>query len=76
MLNRPERGIRVVDLFERAGMTPARRHYRDTMHLKPAAYQQLGPALAAVLRSFEWVQPEAPVDRERARLAVGGGVAK
>ena len=43
--NAPERGVRVVDLFERAGLKPSADLYRDTFHLRPEAYNRLTPAL-------------------------------
>ena len=44
-LNSPDRGIRVVDLFQEAGLKPEAACYRDTLHFKPEVYQQLTPAL-------------------------------
>jgi lysophospholipase L1-like esterase len=44
-LNRPERGIRVVDLLKEAGLKPEEGLFRDTLHFKPEVYQRLTPAL-------------------------------
>ena len=45
LLNAPERGIRVVDLFAETGLKPEAGLYRDALHFKPEVYQQLTPAL-------------------------------
>jgi lysophospholipase L1-like esterase len=50
-LNAPERGIRVVDLFNEAGLKPEAGLYRDTLHFKPEVYQRLMPALETELES-------------------------
>ena len=41
----PEKGIWIVDLFQRAGLKPAAGIYRDTLHFAPQAYARLTPAL-------------------------------
>jgi lysophospholipase L1-like esterase len=45
LLASPTKAIRVVDLFKEAGLAPEAEFYRDTLHLKPAAYQRLTPCL-------------------------------
>jgi lysophospholipase L1-like esterase len=44
-LDSVEKGIRVVDLFQQAGLKPGDEFYRDTLHLQPAAYERLTPLL-------------------------------
>jgi lysophospholipase L1-like esterase len=51
-LNAPGQGIRVVDLFKEAGLKPDAGWYRDTLHLKPEAYQRLTPALERELEAI------------------------
>jgi lysophospholipase L1-like esterase len=50
-LNRPEGGIRVVDLFKEAGLKAEAGLHRDTLHFKPEVYQRLTPALEKELES-------------------------
>ena len=51
LLDAPERGIRVADLFKDAGLKPEDAHYRDTLHFKPEVYQRLTPALEKELEA-------------------------
>jgi lysophospholipase L1-like esterase len=51
-LNSPEQGIRVIDLFNEAGLKPGIELYRDTLHFTPDAYQRLTPALERALDSL------------------------
>jgi peptidoglycan/LPS O-acetylase OafA/YrhL/lysophospholipase L1-like esterase len=48
----PEKGIWIVDLFQRAGLNPAAGIYRDTLHLAPQAYARLTPALEQELANL------------------------
>ena len=48
-LNAPEQGIRVIDLFNEAGLKPGGNLYRDTLHFTPEVYQRLAPALLKAL---------------------------
>ena len=48
-LNAPEQGIRVIDLFNEAGLKPGVGLYYDTLHFKPEVYQRLTPALQKTL---------------------------
>ena len=50
-LNMPEQGIRVVDLFNLAGLKPEAGLYRDMLHFKPEVYQRLTPALGKELEA-------------------------
>ena len=45
LLNSPGQGIRVVDLFNLAGLKPEAGLYRDTLYFKPEVYQRLAPVL-------------------------------
>jgi lysophospholipase L1-like esterase len=45
MLDSPERGIRVVDLFSEAGLNPGPQSYQDTLHFTPETYARLTPLL-------------------------------
>lgn len=45
MLDSPERGIHVVDLFSEAGPNPGPQSYRDTLHFTPETYTRLTPLL-------------------------------
>ena len=45
LLDSPGQGIRIVDLFNRAGLRPEAALYLDTLHFKPEVYQRLTPAL-------------------------------
>ena len=51
LLNAPERGIRVADLFKAAGLKPEAGLYRDTLHFKAEVYQRLTPALEKELEA-------------------------
>jgi lysophospholipase L1-like esterase len=44
-LNSPERGVWVVDLFQRAGVKPGPEPFRDILHFTTETYQQLTGAL-------------------------------
>jgi lysophospholipase L1-like esterase len=48
-LDEPAKGIRVIDLFIQAGLTPNPGMYSDTLHLKPETYEKLNPALENIL---------------------------
>jgi lysophospholipase L1-like esterase len=48
-LNAPEQGIRVVDLFNEAGLKSGANLYKDALHFMPEVYQRLTPALQKVL---------------------------
>jgi lysophospholipase L1-like esterase len=52
LLAAPEQGIRVIDLFKESGLMPEAGLYRDTLHLKPEAYQRLTPALERELEAI------------------------
>jgi len=45
VLDSPERGIRVVDLFSEAGLNPGPQSYQDTLHFTPETYARLTPLL-------------------------------
>ena len=51
LLDAPERGIRVADLFKESGLKPEASLYRDTLHFKPEVYQRLTPALEKELEA-------------------------
>lgn len=46
-------GIRVVDLFYQSGLKPNDEFYKDTLHLKPLAYERLTPLLQTELDRLE-----------------------
>jgi len=52
-LNRPEGGIRVVDLIKEAGLKPEGGLFRDTLHFNPEVYQRLTPVLEKELESAQ-----------------------
>ena len=51
LLDAPERGIRVADLFKETDLKPGASLYRDTLHFKPDVYQRLTPALEKELEA-------------------------
>jgi lysophospholipase L1-like esterase len=51
LLNSPGQGVRVVDLFNLAGLKPDAGLYLDTLHFKPEVYQRLTPALGKELEA-------------------------
>jgi peptidoglycan/LPS O-acetylase OafA/YrhL/lysophospholipase L1-like esterase len=50
-LDAPEKGVRIVDLFQRAGLKPGPGQFRDTLHFKKETYERLTSALKTELRA-------------------------
>src|SRR5262249_778722 len=51
VLHAPQEKVHVVDLFERAGISPGPEQFRDTLHFKPETYERLTAALKDELRA-------------------------